>query len=504
LVSGQARSVSLRPCYNFARWPAPALGSRTSQKAATEAPWPIKAPVAVKKIFPVIILLISFSLVGIIYIQWNWILTMVENKQEELQHKLNEATNEVGQELIRYKEATSHSISGLTLKPIFGFHSATDKFNLDLIKPPTIAQGFTRDEIADMLHKAFVSHQLKNAKFEFCISSETGITNQLTSSIYEIRSPNFLTAFEDANHNLPCIMPLLGENSDLESTAPVETLSVVIPDYKSVVMKQVQLMIVGVVFFTGVIILAFYVTVRTLLRQKKLSEIKNDFINNMTHEFKTPLATISLAVDALRNEKVIHDRMKSEYFSGIIKEENQRMNKQVETILQAALLDRDELQLNLQGIHAHVIIHDVMENFQLQLQDKGGKADLQLNARNDFLEADEVHFTNLISNLIDNALKYSRDNLLIRIVTQNSNKNWIMRIEDNGIGMNKETQRRIFEKFFRAHTGNIHNVKGFGLGLSYVKTVVDAHHGRIKVESTVGKGTAFTLEFSCQKNSIAE
>jgi two-component system phosphate regulon sensor histidine kinase PhoR len=200
-------------------------------------------------------------------------------------------------------------------------------------------------------------------------------------------------------------------------------------------------------------------------------------------------------VDALRNEKVVQDRSKSEYFTGIIKEENKRMNKQVETILQASLLDRQEQQLNRRALHAHVIIQEAMENIQLQLEGKGGSSELQLTAKNDLILADEVHFMNIITNLIDNAVKYSRENLLIKIITHSTQKNLVIRIEDNGIGMSKETQRRIFEKFYRAHTGNLHNVKGFGLGLSYVKTIVEAHEGRIKVDSTVGKGTCFTLEF---------
>jgi two-component system phosphate regulon sensor histidine kinase PhoR len=256
-----------------------------------------------------------------------------------------------------------------------------------------------------------------------------------------------------------------------------------------------RFMIVSAIFFTLMIIAAFYVTVSALLRQKKLSEIKNDFINNMTHEFKTPLATISLAVDALRNEKVVADSEKSGYFTGIIKEENKRMNKQVETILQASLLDRQEQQLNLKSLHAHHIIREALENVRLQLEGKGGSSELQLNARTDLIEADEVHFMNLITNLIDNAIKYSRENLLIRISTHSTTRMLVIRIEDNGIGMTKETQRRIFEKFYRAHTGNLHNVKGFGLGLSYVKTIVEAHQGKIKVDSTIGKGTTFTLEF---------
>jgi two-component system, OmpR family, phosphate regulon sensor histidine kinase PhoR len=272
-----------------------------------------------------------------------------------------------------------------------------------------------------------------------------------------------------------------------------------VPNMKAVALKQMHWMIIGAVFFTLVIIAAFYVTVSALLRQKKMSEIKNDFINNMTHEFKTPLATISLAVDALRNEKVIEDRSKMNYFSGIIKEENKRMNKHVETILQAALMDRQEVQLNKVPLDVHDMIHEVLDNYTLQLNEKNGEVDLNLNATTHQVEADQVHFRNVISNLIDNAVKYSSENLLLKITTQSNARNLIIRFEDNGIGMSKETVRKIFEKFYRAHTGNIHNVKGFGLGLSYVKTIVDAHHGKIKVESVQGRGSTFTLEIPLAK-----
>jgi two-component system phosphate regulon sensor histidine kinase PhoR len=216
----------------------------------------------------------------------------------------------------------------------------------------------------------------------------------------------------------------------------------------------------------------------------------------MTHEFKTPLATISLAVDALKNEKVINDRAKMNYFSGIIKDENKRMNKQVETILQAALLDKQEIQLNENPVHAHELIQAAVNNIHLSLAEKNGKIEVHPDASNDLIMADEVHFINIINNLLDNAIKYSRENLLIKIFTQNINNHLRIKIEDNGIGMNKETLHRIFEKFYRAHTGNIHNVKGFGLGLSYVKTIVDAHKGKIKAESTLGKGSCFIIDMT--------
>jgi two-component system phosphate regulon sensor histidine kinase PhoR len=270
---------------------------------------------------------------------------------------------------------------------------------------------------------------------------------------------------------------------------------------KNIVFKELRWMLSGAILFTLILLAAFYVTVSALLRQKKLSEIKNDFINNMTHEFKTPLATISLAVDALRTEKVANDREKMQYFTGIIKEENKRMNKQVESILQAALMDRQEINLNKKPVRVHDVIEQVLENFDLQLQNKNGYADLQLNARNDLIMADEVHFTNLINNLVDNAVKYSKDNLVLKISTHSNNKGITIKIEDNGIGMTKESLKRIFEKFYRVHTGNLHNVKGFGLGLSYVKTIVDAHHGKIKVDSTLGKGTTFTIEMPFEKQA---
>jgi two-component system phosphate regulon sensor histidine kinase PhoR len=367
------------------------------------------------------------------------------------------------------------------------------------MRPPTIAQKFTEQEVAEKLRKAFQAQGLKDVKFEFAITSNV---NLLT---YEIKSRDFLTQVEDTASDRNLVMYYIFQapsGSDLENLVPEEVMTVIVPNVKKIVLSEMRWMIVGAIFFTLMIITAFYITVNALLRQKKLSEIKNDFINNMTHEFKTPLATISLAVDALRNDKVARDREKMNYFSGIIKEENKRMNKHVETILQAAVMDRQEIQLNKQPLHVHNLIHEIMDNYKLQLEEKGAKGELSLDARFDYIEADPVHFRNLISNLVDNAVKYSKDNLLIKIATYNTNKSIGIRIEDNGIGMSKETVRRIFEKFYRAHTGNIHNVKGFGLGLSYVKTVVDAHNGKIKVDSVLGKGSAFTLEIPLLKDKV--
>jgi len=203
----------------------------------------------------------------------------------------------------------------------------------------------------------------------------------------------------------------------------------------------------------------------------------------------------------MRNEKVISDRQKLGYFSGIIKEENQRMNRQVETILKASQLEKQEVNLNLKPTHVHELITDVVENFQLQLEQKNGKVEMELGAVNDLINADEVHFSNLINNLVDNAMKYSKENVapLIKLSTSSDAKYFHIRIEDNGIGMTRDTVKRIFERFFRAHTGNVHNVKGFGLGLSYVKTMIEAHNGDIKAESVLGKGSQFNIQLPLAK-----
>jgi two-component system, OmpR family, phosphate regulon sensor histidine kinase PhoR len=447
-----------------------------------------------KKIFPIIFILISLSLIGIIYIQVNWLYTMAENKQEELQTKVEDAMSIVGEELVQERGSSLPNLKNPNTKP--GFTWPSDQFLKELMRPSTIGEKYTDFEVAEKLQKAFSAQGLKDTPFEFAIISNYNLAT------YELKSRNFLNVLDDTAFNSKAfIYPLLvPSGSTYEGLVPDEAIMIIVPNVKKIVLKEIKWMIFGSVIFTLMIIAAFFVTVSALLRQKKLSAIKNDFINNMTHEFKTPLATISLAVDALRNEKVLADRQKTEYFSGIIKEENKRMNKHVETILQSALLDRQEVKLNLKPINVHVVISEVLENFELQLQSRGARAEVQLNAGRDLIAGDEVHFTNLISNLVDNAIKYSKENLVIKITTHSTSRHIVIRIEDNGIGMTKETQRRIFEKFYRAHTGNLHNVKGFGLGLSYVKTMVDAHDGRIRVDSTLGKGTCFTIEMPLKKD----
>lgn len=401
----------------------------------------------------------------------------------------------VGDELSEYK-GNMLSQGNSTLYPW-----KQDQPTLEILRPSTVASRFTASQLTDKIRRAFVINGLAKIHFEFTLAT----TNPFGEVTYfERQSSEFGKFYEDSANNLQFTYPIEPMSGSIaENLSPREILWVIVPNSSGVVLKELRWRIFIAGIFTLIIFAAFYLTVNSMLRQKKLSEIKNDFINNMTHEFKTPLATISLAVDAMKNDKVISDKEKLSYFSSIIKEENQRMNRQVETILKAALLERQEVNLMLKPTHVHEVIKDIADNFTLQLNDKNGKVEMDLEAPNDLIEADEVHFPNLINNLIDNSVKYSKENVPpeIKISTAANGKNMTIKLEDNGIGMAKETVKRIFEKFYRAHTGNVHNVKGFGLGLSYVKTMVDAHGGHIRVDSTPGKGSIFTLELPLKKNT---
>lgn len=445
--------------------------------------------VRMKKTFPVIVILITLSLLGLFIIQSSWLNNLLEIRNTEFRSKVDNAGTRVALKL----NGTTKSTQSLRL-PKRGGLSFNSDFHLHVLKPPTIDQRYSVQDIYRMIRAELETESIKNINFEYAIIAP--------SEDIEMSTRNFSKEYWDTVVNRRHYFGIVPESgSDFEGISSIETLVIVVPDFKKQVWASLKWELIGAVVFMLIIIAAFFVTIRSLLNQKKLSEIKSDFINNMTHEFKTPLATISLAVDAIRNDKVQADPSKMKYFSSIIKEENIRMNKHVETILQAALMEKQELQLNVVSLHVHEVIQHALDNHQLQLQDKEGVVELYLNAANDLIEGDEVHFTNMVSNLIDNAIKYSKDKPVIRITTHSTAKNILIRVEDNGIGMNKESLKRIFEKFYRAHTGNLHNVKGFGLGMSYVKTVIDAHKGKIKVDSTLGKGSSFTVEVSLKKGN---
>lgn len=270
-------------------------------------------------------------------------------------------------------------------------------------------------------------------------------------------------------------------------------LSVVFPERTNYVLGSMAWLLGGSLLFSLIILATFALSLFFIINQKKVSEMKSDFINNMTHEFKTPIATISLAADTITNPKVIGDEMSIRHFISMIKKENSRMNKKVETILQIASLDKKEIDFKYENVSLHNIIEHSVETIDIIIQQRNGRIGLNLNAEMPYIYGDGEHLTNLVNNLLDNAIKYSEGSPEIRIDTKNIDGGILMSVEDKGIGMTKSVQSRIFERFYRQTSGNVHDVKGFGLGLNYARAIVDAHRGDITVHSEPGKGSRFDV-----------
>ena len=281
-------------------------------------------------------------------------------------------------------------------------------------------------------------------------------------------------------------------------------LLVFFPTKSAHVWGRLWLALLMSLLFTAIILASFAYTISVILQQKKLSEMKNDFINNMTHEFKTPIATISLASDSIINPSVIGNPDKVKRFAHIISQENKRMHGQVEKVLQMALVERGRIKLNFTDVNIHQVIEQAVGNMALQVERKEGTISAHLNAEKYYIEGDLNHISNVINNLLDNANKYSPENPDITVSTVNKSNGIEITISDKGIGMTKEAKKRIFEKFYRVHTGNLHDVKGFGLGLAYVKAMVTAHKGSVDVKSELGKGSSFILLFPFKAGQTVE
>jgi two-component system phosphate regulon sensor histidine kinase PhoR len=444
---------------------------------------------AVKKAIPLITILISLSLVGIIVIQVSLFQNMLSKKKEQVMERQDEEIYKVVKDLVEDK--SQH----LFVPP----PSLMSDWKRDPFSPlfrPGVAHRYTMPDIQRKLRNAFIKAGQPSTKFEFAIAYASSTNG------YEMASPGFDERFEqamtDTLHNRISAWDLSAlAGSDTENLVPNEQLIVVISDVKEYVIRSMHSLIAGLLLFTIIIIAAFTITFRTLLHQKKLSEIKSDFINNMTHELKTPISTIGLAADLLRNESIASSTEQRNELTDMIKSENDRMDQQVQIILDEAQMDRDGIHLKKTRVSLHELLTTIRDRFKLKLEEDGGTLDLRLECTDDMVMVDERLITNMFNNLVDNAIKYHRQAVppAIIITARDFKKQIRIRVEDNGIGMNKETLARIFERFYRAHTGNVHNVKGFGIGLSYVKSIADAHRIRIKAESNLGKGSVFTIDF---------
>jgi two-component system, OmpR family, phosphate regulon sensor histidine kinase PhoR len=276
-------------------------------------------------------------------------------------------------------------------------------------------------------------------------------------------------------------------------------ITVYFPNRTNIIFRSLGFMSVSSSILTLLLLFTFSFTLYIVLKQKRLSDMKGDFVNNMTHELKTPISTISLAAQMLNDKSISASDKNYDRISNIIADESKRLGYQVERVLQMAKFDQGDLKLNFHEISVHEIVESVISNFTLQVEAKEGILIPSLHADEDKVYADPVHISNVVSNLLDNAIKYTIEKPEIYIETRNRDQHLLLSVRDNGIGISKTNQRRVFDKFFRVPTGNVHSVKGFGLGLSYVKKIVEEHQGTILVESELGSGTTFIIKLPLKK-----
>ncbi|MBL7104288.1 MAG: HAMP domain-containing histidine kinase [Bacteroidales bacterium] len=470
-----------------------------------------------RKAFIFIIVIMTIALIGLMVIQSYWIKNAITVKETNFIRSVNEALSTVVNKLERLEAADQfkNRMNNLQLKQNllqsidslnhyfpqdnFAYSNQSD-FNRFLQKSSlaqevleSMMNNFRNTPIENRINitmlDSLIDNELKskgiNTDYEFGIFSPTrNIMPVQKTGKYPKELLNKGFAF--------ALFP-----SDMFNNP--DYLIVYFPYEKRFLITQLWGTLSISIIFIIVIILSFAYTIITILKQKKISEMKNDFINNMTHEFKTPVSTISLACEALGDKDIIKSEAVYNNYINVINEENRRLGSMAERILQSAYLEKGQIILKKEQVDAHEIISEAINNIQLQVEKKGGKIITNFNAESHIIEADRVHFTNVIFNLLDNANKYTPVTPEIIITTENSYSGIIISVKDNGTGISKTNQKKIFEKLYRIPTGNIHNVKGFGLGLSYVKAIVEQHGGKINLESELNKGTKFIIYLPVEK-----
>jgi len=402
------------------------------------------------------------ALAGIVSMQLFWIKNAIKLQEQQLDHRISIALKSVINQLDDEK---------------------SDTLIEDYICSPSCERG---SKIISVINAERLDSLLKeefdNLSIE--LTYKYGVFRKADSKFlmgdYENYEPELLQS-----HHTTSLTCLMKEECIL--------LGIYFPDEDNYLIGQLLWWLILSAIFLLIVIIGFSYVIMNLFRQKKLSEMKTDFMNNMTHEFKTPIATISLASEMLLKPNVYESAEKTSKYANIIYDENSRLKNQVEQVLQIAVLDRGSFKLTKTKIGLHDLLMEVAENFEILVKQREGTLSLDLKASPDTIDADPIHLTNIINNLLENANKYSPETPELYIRTWNAHKGIVVSIEDKGIGISHENQKHIFKKFFRVHTGNIHDVKGFGLGLYYVNIIVEAHDGTITLHSELKKGSRFEI-----------
>lgn len=514
-----------------------------------------------KKLFLLLVVLMSLSLIGIIFVQGYWIKSTVDDKEEQFSYNAKQVLINVSKEL-QNKELESFwfnfdfgdnsalklddeelnnffelNKSGYSRNPSEEFDEITeedykessnflvttaDSIQLAKLINSKVQDFLNKDNSSDRISaeerierlmrmdeaekdmlSAYISEFTSNIPIHKRLSKEV-IESTLEK---ELQNYNLKSGFEYGVYSNSLATKVHSDNFSLESPATYSVplfvditgnsnyqLLVNFTQKKEVVLSSVSLMAALSIIFTLIIVVAYSSALSQLIKQRQISQIKTDFINNMTHEFKTPIATINLALDAIKNPKVVNDQSKVDRYLSMIRDENKRMHAQVENVLQISKLEKNELDLKKERLQLHELIEDALTHVELIVEDRNGYVQCHFGALKSSVLGNEAHLTNVIVNILDNAIKYTIEEPKIDIYTENVRNSIILKIRDQGSGMSKSVQKKIFEKFYREHTGDIHNVKGHGLGLAYVKRILDDHHATINVESERGKGSTFIIK----------
>ena len=468
-----------------------------------------------KQLITGIIVVMTIALIGLMGIQVYWIGDAIKVKEATFVRDVNQAITQVIVRLEREEMQRQFQKQLLLVNRradiISSYDSVSATLQRELQAPMTmaeyqaflnktvIAQEMIEDMILGYRQASEDNQELKPLRMDSLIRSELSRHGINTTYEFGVYSPSRNAMLVQKTGRYP--QQLLSEGFAFEMYPTMggrqqsDQLLMYFPNEKQFLMRQLWdlLGISGLLIL--VIILGFSATIFTIIRQKKLSEMKSDFVNNMTHEFKTPIATIGLACEALRDKDVSKSETLYSTYISMINEENKRLGTMAEQILRSAVMDKGELHLHKESCDMHALITEAASSKKLQADQKQGKLHLELNALETLVEGDKIHLKNVVLNLLDNAIKYTENTPDIVVRTRNIPHALEISVQDNGPGISKANQKRIFEKLYRIPTGNVHNVKGFGLGLSYVKGVVEQHGGTINLNSEIKKGSTFYIRF---------
>jgi two-component system, OmpR family, phosphate regulon sensor histidine kinase PhoR len=465
-----------------------------------------------KKVIILIIVLMSVALLGLMSIQIYWIRNAVIVKEAGFVRSVNEAISNVVLRIEKIEMINKYQ-SQFNMKPSrFSYQKYQDSIRKDFFDD--LANISTRDEYDSFNKKSIMNLRKIGSRIQLAQKQpiEERINIHLMDSLinYELNNLGINTQYEygvySPSQNNMVIQKtgmypseLLSKDSfhfalfpsDLQGNP--DYLMVYFPNEQQFLISKMWVLLLVSVILIIIIIVSFYTSIGTIFKQKKLSVMKNDFINNMTHEFKTPISTIALVCEAMKDRDIEKSEEIYDNYIGIIHDENNRLKVMAEKVLQTAIIEKGKLNLKKEWLDIHEIIREDVKKIHIQVEKKGGKIYTDLKAENVKLKLDRVHITNVVLNLLDNAIKYTLDKPEILVSTVESSSGITINIQDNGIGISKADQRKIFDKLYRVPTGNIHNFKGFGLGLSYVKAVIDKHGGNIRVTSELKKGTTLKV-----------